>query len=158
MQRRTVLVTLNLIVALTVAGTALAQTEPLFGSWKLDLAKSKYNPGPAPKSATIKYEASPGGFKSSAQTFTAHGELLHYQYNAKFDGKDSPVKGNPEADTLAWRKIDDRTYEVVAKKGIKPTITSGIVVAPDGQSRVATQTGTTVKGQPVSNTLFWERE
>ena len=38
---------------------------------------------------------------------------------AKFDGKDVPVKGNPNADTMSFRKISDRSYEVTSKKGGK---------------------------------------
>jgi hypothetical protein len=41
------------IFAAVLAGTMLAQpTDPQVGTWKLNLAKSKYSPGPAPKSAT----------------------------------------------------------------------------------------------------------
>jgi len=37
-------------IVLVVAGVALAQSDPAVGSWKLNTAKSKYDPGPMPKS------------------------------------------------------------------------------------------------------------
>jgi hypothetical protein len=39
------------------------------GTWKLNLEKSKYSPGPAPKSATLTIDAHDGGIK-----YTSHGE------------------------------------------------------------------------------------
>jgi hypothetical protein len=39
------------------ASAPLAQSDPQVGVWKLNLAKSKYSPGPAPKSGTVKIEA-----------------------------------------------------------------------------------------------------
>ena len=36
---------------------ALAQGDPQVGVWKLNVAKSKYTPGPVPKSGTTKIEA-----------------------------------------------------------------------------------------------------
>ena len=39
-----------------------AQADPAIGTWKLNLAKSKYVPGPAPKSNTITITAAGAGF------------------------------------------------------------------------------------------------
>ncbi len=40
-----------------------AGPDPLVGTWKLDLAKSTYKPGPAPKSATVVIDAAGKGIK-----------------------------------------------------------------------------------------------
>jgi len=58
----------------------------------VNLAKSKYSPGPAPKSATIKFEASQGYIKLTSDGVNA--------------GKDVPFKGNSDADTASPRRID----------------------------------------------------
>jgi hypothetical protein len=53
------------LLAITPAVSALmlgafAQAEDKqVGTWKLDLAKSKYSPGPPPKEGTLKIESSP---------------------------------------------------------------------------------------------------
>jgi len=149
-----------IILALVLAGTLLAQTsESLFGTWKMNAAKSKYSPGPLPKSFTVKWEAFQGGVKLTGDTVTANGETQHYESSGKFDGKDNPVKGNnPDADTIAFSKIDARTYEAVSKKGGKTTITSHMAVAADGKTRITTQTGKDGKGQTVNNTQFYDRQ
>src|SRR5437870_113780 len=131
-------------LGLLLAGILAAQAqEPLYGTWKMNAAKSKYSPGPVPKSNTAKWEASDGGVKLTVDVEPANGENQHWESSGKFDGKDNPVTGNsPDGDTVAFSKINDRTYRVVTKKGGKTTVTARIVVAADGKTRVTTQTGT----------------
>jgi hypothetical protein len=59
---------------------------------------------------------------------------------------------------MAFSKIDARTYEVVNKKGGKTTLTARIVVAADGKTRITTQTGKSVQGETVKNTMFYEKQ
>jgi hypothetical protein len=160
MKRTSILAFISLPVLFTVAGTLLAEShESLFGTWKMNPAKSNFSPGPLPKSNLVKWEAFPGGAKITADVVPVSGEPQHYESSGKFDGKDNPVKGNnPDADTMAFSKIDDHNYEVVMKRGGKTTIKSRMVVAADGKTRVTTQTGTNGKGEAVKNTMFYERE
>ena len=159
MWRRTILgvATFIGVVALTSPLRGQAQ-EPWFGTWKLNLAKSKYSPGPAPKSTTTKLEPWQGGFKNTTDAVTATGEARHVEYSGKFDGKDNTVSGNPDVDTNTYRRIDDHTYEVVAKKSGKATLTSRIVISPDGKTRTVTQTGKNAQGQTVNNTAVYDRQ
>ena len=46
----------KLAFALFGLAAVLIAAEPFAGTWKLNTAKSKYTPGPPPKSATITYE------------------------------------------------------------------------------------------------------
>jgi hypothetical protein len=149
-----------LAVVVVLAGTLLAQAqESLFGTWKMNAAKSQYSPGPAPKSNIVKWEAFQGGVKLTFDAVAAKGETQHWESSGKFDGKDNPVKGNnPDADAMAFSKIDDRTYETVAKKGGKTTLTAHIVVAADGKTRITTQTGKDGQGQTVNNTTLYEKQ
>lgn len=141
------------LTASIVQGQAAA---PWAGTWKLNVAKSKYSPGPAPKSSTIKMEATAGGgIKQTQEQVTATGETRHIEVSAMFDGKDAAVKGNPDADTQSFKKLDNRSYEVTAKKNGKVTTVSKVVISADGKTRTTTQTGTNPQGQKVSNTLVY---
>src|SRR4051794_8520763 len=52
------------------AGAAIAQNDSQVGVWKLNVAKSKYSPGPIPTNGTTTIEAAAGGTKVSVdQTF-----------------------------------------------------------------------------------------
>ena len=56
---------------LAVAALATAQAkDPFVGTWNMNLAKSKYSPGPAPKSTTSTYEAAGKGYKVSVKSRT----------------------------------------------------------------------------------------
>jgi hypothetical protein len=160
MKRATMLLLVNLAAVLPPAGTLAAQmSESLFGNWKMNPAKSKFSPGPIPKSSTAKWEHFPGGARLIVDVVPVNGETQHWESSGKFDGSDNPIKGNnPDADTMAVSKIDARTYEIAWKSSGKKTLTARIVVAADGKTRVTTQTGTNIKGESVHNTMFYEKQ
>jgi hypothetical protein len=146
-----------LLLAVTLAGTAQSK-DPFVGTWKLNVAKSKYSPGPTPKSITTVYEAAGQGYKVSVTTETASG-TVQYGYTTNLDGKDSPMTGNnPNADTIAVTRIDPRTVEMVNKKAGKVTLTQRNVLAADGKTRTVTATGTDAQGQKVHNVVVFERQ
>ncbi len=128
------------------------------GTWKLNLEKSKYSPGPAPKSLTLKYEASQGGIRHTFDGVDAEGKATHGGYSSKFDGKDVPFEGNPDADTHAPKKIDDNSFENVWKKGGKVTVTVKAVVSKDGKTFTVSLTGKNAKGETVNNTAVFEKQ
>ena|SRR5215831_9823302 len=160
MEHKRTLMGISLAVGLWLTGALLAQVqEPLFGTWKMNAARSNYSQGPVPKSNVAKWEAFDGGVKLTVDVVPVSGETQHYESSGKFDSKDNPVIGNnPDADTMAFSKLDARTYEVVNKKGGKTTLTAHIVVAADGKTRITTQTGKSVQGETVKNTMFYEKQ
>ena len=138
---------------------ATAQAPPPFvGTWTLDVAKSKFDPGPPPRSHTEKNEAVEGGQRQIADRIDAEGRARRTEYTAKFDGKDYPVTGNPSADTIWLKKVDDRTIEWGMKKGGQLVLSGRTVYSPDGKTRTMTYGGTNSKGQKVSNTTVWTRQ
>jgi len=148
-----------MLVPALAALTLLAQSQEAFlGMWKVDVSKSKYSPGPAPKSNMKKYEPWQDGFKATQDMVTAKGDKVHVEVVAKVDGKDYPGKGSPDADTYAFKRIDAHSYEVTQKKDGKVTIVAKMVVAPDGKSRSIIQTGKNAKGEPVNNTIYWDKQ
>ena len=151
-------------VAVLIAFVALAATttaqgkDPWVGTWKLNLAKSTYSPGPAPKSTTVVITAPNGGISQTVDTVPATGAAQHWVATAKFDGKDVAVKGNPNADMMSFKKLGARSYEAVSKKGGKTTQTSVIEISADGKTRTNTQTGTTADGKPLKNKTVFDRQ
>jgi hypothetical protein len=144
-------------VILVSSSVALAANNWL-GTWKLNVAASKFSPGPALKSETLKFEAAEGGIKLSSHSVDAQGKAAMGEYVSKFDGQDVPWKGNPDADTASAKRIDDNSYENTWKKGGAATITSEVVVSPDGKTLNITQTGKNSKGETVSNALVFARQ
>ena len=128
------------------------------GTWKLNVEKSKYSPGPAPKSLTLKYEASQGGIRHTSDGVNAEGKATHSAYSSKFDGKDVPYEGNPNADTAAPKKTDDNSFENVWKKDGKVTATLKAAVSKDGKTMRVTVKGTDAQGKPASGVLVFEKQ
>ena len=146
-------------LSLALLGSGAAQAADNWaGTWKLNLAKSKYSPGPAPKSNVAKLEASDGGLKSTTDGVGADGKATHTEFSAKFDGKDYPYKGSTSYDTISLKRIDDNTYEASLKGKGKATMTSRTVISKDGKTRTQTQTGTDAQGKAVSNTVVYDRQ
>ena len=155
MRARTLAVAVVAVVAL--ATPAFAQNP--VGVWKANIAKSKYSPGPAPKSTTITTTAVAGGsFRSINESVPATGAPTKTDATYKFDGKDNKITGNPNGDTQSYTRVDDRHWTVVTKKAGKVTMTSKVELAADGKSRTTTQTGTDAQGKAVNNTIVYEKQ
>jgi hypothetical protein len=145
------------VLAVAVLATAQAK-DPFLGTWRLNVAKSKYS-GPVPKSITSTYEVAGQGYKVSVKNEPASGPVQQYSYTTNLDGKDAPMTGNnPNADTVAAKRIDAHTLEIVNKKGGKVTTTQRNVVAADGKTRTITTTGTDAQGQKVNNVAVFEKQ
>lgn len=155
-----------LFLALLVSVGVSAQNGPLVGTWKLNLAKSKYSPGPPPKSGTTKITVVAGGISLVADGVDDKGQATRASYTAKFDGKDYPEKmtigekpnPNPTADAVAWKKIDNYTYESTAKLKGQLMTTTRYAISQDGKTRTNTATGKNLQGQTVNNTIVYEKQ
>ena len=158
MQARIRFTSLFTAVAITFAmaqGTAFAQA---VGTWKLNLAKSKYLQGQAPKSATLVYEAAGEGIKVTVDQAPASGPAIHYAYTANYDGKDVPVVGNPNADMAARTRVNATTTKVVNKKDGQVMSTVTIVVSEDGKTLTITTAGKDAKGQTVDSVAIYDKQ
>ena len=144
--------------AALTAGARADESDPATGTWKLNVAKSKFSPGPGPKSITLKIEASADEQKVTAEGVYADGKSNTIEYTAKFDGKDHPIKGSPVADTVSLKRIDDRTIERTDKKDGKVVQTRTRVMSEDGKTFTVTMKGTNAKGQQVHSVAVFEKQ
>jgi len=157
--RPTPLFVVSLGLVLALAGTALAQSSnPRIGTWKLNLAKSTYAAGTAPKSATFTVVAAGAGVKVTVDGVNADGTVSHWMYTANYDGKDYPVTGNPNRETVASTLADANTLKSIYKKGGKAAVTQTSVLSSDGKTITITSTSTDAKGQPVNSVAVYDRQ
>src|SRR5262249_44033480 len=158
MIRRWILVSLAATLAVGLASSINAQApKGLVGTWKLNPAKSKFSPGPAPKSMTITYAAAADGLKISVDLTPPTGNAQHWEMTGNYDGKDYPVAGNPDADTISMKKVDDQHGESTFKKGGKVMATNSRVLSADGKTLTITSKGTTADGKPRHDVQVFER-
>jgi hypothetical protein len=152
------------IVALAVfvadiANLSAQDKDPRIGTWKLNVAKSKFDPGPPPQSQTLKVEASGKGEKVTSESVTADGKKVTTTYTANFDGKDYPLTGSAlGADKVSLKRIDARTTERFDKKDGKVIVTIKRVVSTDGKTMTATVKGINAEGKPTNNVAVFEKQ
>ena len=158
MRKNLLRISLATCCAIVLTSSVALAAETWLGTWKLNTAKSKYSPGPAPKNLTLTWEATADGIKHSADGVTGDGNAMHSGYVTKYDNADVPYTGNPDADMASAKKIDDNSYENVWKKDGKTTITAKVVVSKNGKTMTITQTGTNAKGQAVHNVAVYDKQ
>jgi hypothetical protein len=136
-----------------------ASENPQAGTWELNVAKSKYNPGPAPKSGTTKIEAwGDDGVKVTADGVNAEGQTTHVEFQAKYDGKDYPITGSPNADTVSLKRVNPNTVDSILKKGGKEVGKGSSVISKDGKTRTFTTEGTDAQGRKFKNVAVYHRK
>ena len=147
----------KLAFALFGLAATLVAADPASGTWKLNAAKSKYTPGPPPKSATITYEETADGIKRTGESVDAEGKTTSFEYTAKYDGKDYPVTGSDLYDTITIKRINDQTAEATLKKSGKVVSNARRVVSKDGKVMTLTITGTNPKGEKMHNVVVYDK-
>ena len=160
MSSRWLFVAVGILSIAVMSSLIIAQATDLrIGTWKLNLAKSKYITGTPPKSQTLKFASSAdGGFKFTVDTVPTNGEPTHTETVAKIDGKEYPVTGDMNADVRSYTKVDEHTLTLKQKKGDKVTTTGRIVISADGKSRTVTTTGTNAQGQKIRATAVYDKQ
>jgi hypothetical protein len=135
-----------------------AADDPLIGTWKLNLAKSKYTGMDAPRSQVYKYEANgPDGVKFTNDTVNADGTKVHAEYAVKFDGKEVPVKGDPDRDMTSNKRVDANTTGGANMLKGKEVSTFSRVVSKDGKTLTVSGKGTR-NGKPYNQVSVYDRQ
>jgi hypothetical protein len=150
-------VTTLLLLALA-ANARAAAADQQSGTWKMNPAKSKYSPGPAPKSVTLKVDSDENNIKITADGTNADGSPTHVEYSAKFDGKDYPITGVPNADTVSVKRISATTIQSTSKKAGQVVMTVTSTVSKDGRTRTSTFKGKDPQGNDVNNVVVYDKQ
>ena len=146
-----------LLMALAV-NVAVAAEDQHSGTWKMNPTVSKYSPGPTPKSVTLKIDADENNIKVNADGTDADGSPTHFEYSAKFDGKDYPVTGMPNADTVSVTRINASTIQSTLKKGDQVVMTVTSTVSNYGKTRTSTFKGKDAQGRDVNNVVVYVKQ
>ena len=150
--------TTGLILALCVFGAAVCfADDPQMGTWKLNEAKSKFEPG-RPKNHTVVYEVTGDNVKVTVDGTDKDGKTTHNEWTGKFDGKDYAVTGDPTSDMRSYKKIGDHAMKITVKKDGKVTFTGRVVVSADGKSRIVTTDEAGAEGKSPKNRAVYDKQ
>ena len=147
----------------------LAQSDPFIGKWQLNLAKSKFSPGPGPKSAAMNVQAEGENHNVTFAGINAEGNQQSLALTWLYDGMPHPVTANTEANRLgllgqpnidarAFTRVDAYAVNISYIKAGKVVQTATAVVSRDGRTETITSTGTDATGRPYNNTQIYEKQ
>jgi len=139
---------------------AFAQSNPAVGSWKLNLEKSKYNPGPAPKSMMRTLEAQGENVKYSFEGVSSEGTGIAYSFTVAFDGKESPITGSMPggADAISIKRTDANNFDATLTKAGKVVGTAKSEISKDGKVTTVTAQATGGDGQAITSTAVYDKQ
>jgi hypothetical protein len=150
------IVTIALLGTLLVGASAFA-ADPVVGKWELDVGKSKFT-DKAPKSVERVYAETADGTTLDQKMVGADGKESTMHLTIKYDGKDYPVSGNPDADTVTGKRIDGLTTQFTLKKGGKVVGTVHRVVSADSKTLSVNNKGTHADGKAYNDMLEFEKD
>ena len=155
----TTMVLLGLAVATAFPQIAFAQTDPFLGTWQLNLAKSKYSPGPPPRSVTVNVLQADGqGLKATTTGVNAEGNLINRTQTPVFDGLPHSTENYPNQDAYAATRVDAYTLIFSDIKAGKLVGTTTFVASPDGKTMTATAIGLDANGRQFNNVAVYEKQ
>jgi hypothetical protein len=114
------------VLLTALSHTGFAQSDPLIGTWRLNLAKSKFDPGPAPRSSIMHYERAGQGFRAG---------VIGY-------------------DASAFTRVDDHTVTYVRTLAGKVVATGTRVLSRDGKTLTFTGTGASAMGRQYNVAVY----
>jgi hypothetical protein len=146
------------LVLVLVCASALCAADASLGTWKLNVAKSTFRPGPPPSAETRTYQAQPKGVKTTVKTMWADGMSTTVEYPANYDGKDYPVTGSRDVDAVVLTREDDFTSAATLKHAGKEIGVARRVVSPDRKSMTISYKGVNTRGDKVDNVAVYDRQ
>ena len=160
MKRLIFVITLAAMIALAIPGrqASAQKADPLNGTWHLNLDKSKFRSGPIPKSQTRTYEISGDSVKQTVAGVDSEGKPVRMAFTAKYDGKDYPLTGNPDADTIAVTRTGPYSARSTLKKDGKIVQQTMRTVSKDGKTLTLANRGTNSKGAKIDQQLVFDKQ
>jgi hypothetical protein len=169
-----------LAISLLLSGRHLAaqDADPIIGTWVLNVAKSTFSPGPAPRNEsrtyiieTDKTKLTARGvteprtyvsvrqeIKATSQGVDGYGQPLTREWAIVYDGKDRPVTGDSDVDMLALTRIDALTSAFVQKRDGRVVRTGTQAISRDGKVLTVTTNGINAKGQTINDVAVFDKQ
>jgi len=152
------------LVAFTAIAAPAAQRAPgvpktpdhLVGVWQLNLAKSRYFPGPGPTTETRTYIREGDSVVGVIQRLFKDGRRERIEYTANFD-REYPVEGTDAYDHVVLKRIDEYSSEAVLSHAGRVYGIARRVIASDGKSMTITFRRENETGPSVYNVVYYDR-
>jgi hypothetical protein len=157
---KTLLKTILVGAVLATAGVVLAAAvaDPVVGTWTLNVAKSKFDPGPAPKSQTRTYSADSAGISLEVKGIGADGTATSQESTFKYDGKAYAMKGAVDYDAISLKRVNGSTVKSIMTKAGKPVGTTTRTVSAHGKVLTLSTKATDANGNTYDNVAVYDKQ
>jgi hypothetical protein len=148
-----------LVFALPGVPFAQSASDPVIGTWVLNISRSTFKPGPAPQSETRTFEATPDGvIHMLVRRVVADGTNMTETSKFKLDGKPYAVAGTPNVDVLEMTRVNDRVLHTNLMHNGKVVGHINYTVSKNDKALTATITLLYASGQPMHGVWIYERQ
>ena len=162
--------------SLLAAQTPAKTTNLIIGTWKQNMEKSTYSPGPPPPKGSYSVRQYAAGDDGSIVAITMNIDpeglpFLGAISAANYDGKEYPQHTvatlamslgshlGPKIDrTISYKPIDSYTVEIVQKQDGQIVSVSTRTISRDGKTMTERFDYRDTSGQRVTNTLVYEKQ
>jgi len=150
------------VIAVLIASIAVhgqSQSISLWaGTWKRNVARSSYSPGPPPRTEQIvRMDIVNGLLQVTENGFDVQGQPTRVVYVVNFDGAEQTVDA-AQGLTRTYRWIDERRFEGLNRVKGDDTTMVEYALAADARAYTLTTTGITAQGQLVHHVVVYEKQ
>jgi len=146
--------------------------DPVDGTWRINLARSTYSPGPPPSPMTTQIRRfatlTDGWHLFELASVTPEGDAVFQSVAFKLDGRQYPVftnaslaafmtAGTPSNITRSWRRLDAHTTEFTTYTNGTAGLAIVRAVSKDGKTYTETSKGKDAQGREVHNVVAFDR-
>jgi hypothetical protein len=152
----------NILIVTTLLGLAIpqaafAQSNTFTGTWQLNVAKSKFTPGPGPKSEMVNLQIEGQNVKATFTGIDAAGNPINISDTRPMDGMPHPMR-TPNIDAAAMTPVDDYTIIFSHTKAGKLVSIETVAMAADGKTFTITRVGVDANERPFNNVSFFDKQ
>jgi hypothetical protein len=145
------------LLVLWFSVSLMAADSPLSGTWKFNPSKGHVTP-PIPKSVVAHVVADEQTFKFGQEGVDDKDQQFKSSYEAKYDGKEYPITGDPSSDSVSLKRISDYEVKFTVKKAGKVTSKLDVVVSKDGQTTTVNYTDYDSEGKPTKGSAVYDKQ
>jgi hypothetical protein len=148
---------LMLLATMMFAASVLAGSDPIVGTWKLNVAKSKFIAGSELTAATRVYKVSAGTYTLEQKLTGKDGKEISNkaQYS---EGKDVKQSEPGSIDTVHAKMIDANTWDFDLAKNGKSVGHVHRVVSSDGKTLTVHNSGAQLGGAQGDEVLVFDKQ
>jgi hypothetical protein len=149
-----------LSVLLLFSVVAFAADSPLSGTWKLSLEKSKLAASDLTKSDVYHIKADEKNISLQEEQTDDKG-LHRFSVDAKYDGKEYPIKADPPdptPSTGAYKRVGSHQFTATLKQAGKVIATATTTLSEDGQTSTVKYTNYLESGKTETGTAVYDKQ